>query len=104
MKGVVCRWIMTVLGRADLVDVTNAIGGARRIGHVKAWGCEGTRYQAGDRVPHLRNRSTYSIPTAEGFWINVGQGVIVSWSAKPVMDTVADVYGRVRIAPVRGRL
>ena len=99
------RWIIhALLGRPDFVDVTNPIGmSGRRIGRVKAWGCTGKRYQAGDRVPHLRHRSTYSIPTTEGFWINVAQGLIVSWSDKPVMDTVADLYGRVRIASTRWR-
>ena len=84
----------------DIVDITNP-NGDRYVGKVKAWGCTGQRYSVCSVVPHLRNRSTYSVPTTEGAWVNVAQGKIASWSWKPVMDTIADVHGRVRIAPVR---
>lgn len=89
------RWKNALIHGADIVDVTNAIGNSgRRIGRVKAWGCTGRRYTNGDTVPHLRNRSTYSVQTMEGFFVNVAQSVIASWSQKPAMDTVADSWGR----------
>lgn len=104
LRSFAVRGINIFLGRADVVDVTNAIGtSGRRVGHVKAWGCTGKRYTTGDRVPHLRNRSTYSIPTVEGWWVNCAHGRIASWSGKPVMDTSADLYGRVHIAVARPR-
>lgn len=97
------RSLNAILLRADLVDIVNAIGNSgRRIGHVRAWSCTGRQYANGDAVPHLRNVSTYSVPTVEGWWINVVDGRIESWSAKPVMDTVGDLYGRVR-RPTAGR-
>lgn len=79
----------------DTVDITNAVGNSgRRIGKVKAWGCAGTRYVTGDAVPHLRGRSTYSVPTTDGWHVNCAKGVIASWSDKPAMSSVADLYGR----------
>ena len=103
LRALLSRCVNTLLLRADIVDVTNVIGGARRIGTTKAWGCSGHRYVGGDAVPHLRNRSTYSVATVGGHWVNVVNGRIDSWSVKPIHDSVADVYGRMRVAPIRGR-
>ena len=88
------RCLDAVFGRPDLVDITNVIGGERRVGHVKAWGCRGRRYRVGDDAPHLAGRSTYSVATVEGWHVSVVQGKVDSWSKKPIHATVADVYGR----------
>ena len=102
LRSFAVRGINLLLSRPDVVDVTNP-NGDRYIGTTRAWGCTGQRYTAGAVVPHLRRRSTYSVATTDRVFINVAQGRIASWSRKPVMDTVADLYGRVRIAPARGR-
>ena len=94
-------WIRTLLTPGHIVDVHNVIGGARRVGRVRAWGWRGRRYQTGDRVPHLRGRSTYSVQTDEGWFIHVVQGRIDSWSRHPVQDTVADQFGRIGSARLR---
>lgn len=88
------RCIDAIFGRPDVVDITNTIGGDRRVGTVKAWGCAGKWYVAGDAVPHLSNRSTYSLATVEGWYVHVSQGRITSWSRKAIHGSVADVYGR----------
>ena len=94
-------WAKTLFSRGQIVDVTNAIGGARRVGRVRAWGWRRRRYQTGDRVPHLRGRSTYSVQTTEGWFIHVVQGRIDSWSRHPVQDTVADQFGRIGSVRIR---
>ena len=99
LKSFADRWMDAIFGCPDIVDVTNTIGGDRRVGHVKAWGCEGNRYVTGAQVPHLANRSTYSVLAVEGWYVHVSQGRIVSWGKKPIHGTVADVYGRLRTRP-----
>lgn len=94
-------WAKTLFSGGQIVDVTNAIGGARRVGRVRAWGWRGRRYQTGDQVPHLRGRSTYSVQTTQGWFIHVVQGRIDSWSRHPVQDTVADQFGRIGRARMR---
>ena len=94
-------WIRRLLTRGQIVDVTNAIGGVRRIGRVRAWGWRGRRYQTGDVVPHLRGQSTYSVQTTEGWFIHVVQGRIDSWSRHPVQETVADQFGRIGSVRIR---
>ena len=94
-------WAKTLFSWGQIVDVTNAIGGARRVGRVRAWGWRGRRYQTGDQVPHLRGRSTYSVQTTQGWFIHVVQGRIDSWSRHPVQDTVADQFGRIGRARMR---
>lgn len=96
LHGLASRCLDAVFGRPDLVDITNVIGGERRVGAVKAWGCRGRRYRVGDTVPHLGHRGTYDVLTVEGWFVNVAQGVIASWSVKPISGTTADVYGRLR--------
>lgn len=90
------RGLLRLFRRPDVVEITNVIGGMSARGTVKAWGCAGKRYVTGDAVPHLDNRSTYSVATTEGWYVHVTQGRIDSWSEHPIHDTVADVYGTVR--------
>lgn len=87
-------WIRQVLARSSIVDVTNTIGGQRRVGRVRAWDWGGRRYVTGDAVPHLRGRSSYSVQTEEGWFVHVVEGRIDSWSKKPVQDTVVGVDGQ----------
>jgi len=90
------RGINTLLRRSDTVDVTNEIGASgRRVGKVKAWGRAGKRYTNGDAVPHLKGRSTYSVQTTEGWFVNVSAGKIMSWSRRAIHTTVADTSGRI---------
>lgn len=90
------RRLVRALMTPDTVAITNVIGGMSARGRLYAWGGIGFAYETGDAVPHLDGRSTYSVATLEGFYVHVTQGVIDAWSAHPIHDTVADVYGTVR--------
>jgi len=102
MRRGIASWLRRWVARADVVDVTNQIGGLRRVGRVRAWGWGGRRYRTGDAVPHLRNRSSYSVQTTDGWFVHVVHGRIDSWSRHPVQESVADVHGRLgRARPTR---
>ena len=83
------------------IDDVVALDG-KQMGHVAAWRMRGDVYVKGDPVPHIENRSSYSLQTREGWWVNVGKGRITGCSDKPIMPTVANVYGEL-YRPLRRR-
>lgn len=74
------RW----LGWADVVEAVDNNGDWRR-GYVTAWSNRCKRYREGDAVPHTpQGWSTYSVPTCEGWYVNIAKGRLTGWTEKPI--------------------
>lgn len=80
-------------GRDDVVILED------RSVHIAAWERRGRVYVKGAEVPHMENKSSYSVLSREGLWLHVAKGKIASASRKPVMGTQVSLWGRVISGP-----
>jgi len=60
---------------------------------VKCWDCSMHCYNIGDRVPSVRQETTYSIKLTTGGYLNINDSVLVSFTEEPQFTNLFDKWG-----------